>query len=89
MRAAWNWTGQALRAVTPEIAWQDVYWDERSQIDLQARYAVRPNLTVVAEVSNLTRSRMDSVTGPGRDRLKDSYSTPRTIWLSLNWTPNF
>jgi hypothetical protein len=50
---------------------------------------VRPNLTVVAEVSNLTRSRMDSVTGPGRDRLKDSYSTPRVVWLSLNWTPNF
>lgn len=89
LRAAWNWTGQALRAITPEIAWQDVYWDERSQIDLQARYAVRPNLTVVAEVSNLTRSRMDSVTGPGRDRLKDSYSTPRVVWLSLNWTPNF
>ena len=89
LRAAWNWTGQALRGITPEIAWQDVYWDERSQIDLQARYAVRPNLTVVAEVSNLTRSRMDSVTGPGRDRLKDSYSTPRVVWLSLNWTPNF
>lgn len=89
LRAAWNWTGQALRAITPEIAWQDVYWDERSQIDLQARYAVRPNLTVVAEVSNLTRSRLDSVTGPGRDRLKDSYSTPRVVWLSLNWTPNF
>lgn len=89
IRAAWNWTGQALRAITPEIAWQDVYWDERSQIDLQARYAVRPNLTVVAEVSNLTRSRLDSVTGPGRDRLKDSYSTPRVVWLSLNWTPNF
>jgi TonB-dependent receptor len=89
LRAAWNWTDQALRAITPDIEWQDVYWDARSQVDLQARYAIRPNLTLVAEVSNLTRARMDSVTGPGRDRLKDSYSTPRTVWLSLNWTPNF
>ncbi len=87
LRAAWNWTDQALRAVTPDIAWQDVYWDQRHQFDVQARYAISPNLTLVAEVSNLTRSRLTSVTGPNRDMLKDSYSTPRVAWLSLTWTP--
>ncbi|WP_369062078.1 TonB-dependent receptor [Caulobacter sp. 73W] len=87
VRAAWNWTDQALRAVTPDIAWQDVYWDERHQFDVQARYVIAPNLTLVAEVSNLTRSRLTSVTGPNRDMLKDSYSTPRVAWLSLTWTP--
>ncbi|MDG2523001.1 TonB-dependent receptor [Caulobacter segnis] len=87
LRAAWNWTDQALRAVTPDIAWQDVYWDDRHQFDVQARYAVTPNLTLVAEVSNLTRSRLTSVTGPDRNMLKDSYSTPRVAWLTLTWTP--
>lgn len=87
LRGAYNWTGRALREVVPGIAWQDIYWAPRKQFDLQARYDVRPGLSLVAEVSNITKERIDSVTGPGRNLLKDSYSTPRTAWLSINWTP--
>lgn len=87
LRGAYSWTGRALRNIMPDIAWQDVYWAPRKQFDLQARYTVRPGLSLVAEVNNLTEERMDSVTGPGMNLLKDSYSTPRTVWLSINWTP--
>lgn len=87
LRGAYNWTGRALRDIVPDVSWQDVYWAPRKQFDLQARYQVKPGLHLVAEVNNLTEERMDSVTGPKRNLLKDSYSTPRTIWLSINWTP--
>lgn len=87
LRGAYNWTGRALRDIVPNVFWQDVYWAPRKQFDLQARYEVKPGLHLVAEVNNLTEERMDSVTGPKRNLLKDSYSTPRTIWLSVNWTP--
>lgn len=87
LRGAYSWTGRALRDVVQDVYWQDVYWAPRKQFDAQARYAIKPGLHVVAEVNNLTEERMDSVTGPKKNLLKDSYSTPRTIWLSLNWTP--
>ena len=86
LRGAYNWTGRALRDVVPNVYWQDVYWAPRKQFDLQARYEVTPGLHLVAEANNLTEERMDSLTGPKRNLLKDSYSTPRTIWLSVNWT---
>lgn len=86
LRAAYHWTGRALRAVVADIAWQDVYWAPRKQFDVQGRYEINPGLTLVAEVSNLSEERMDSVTGPDKNLLKDSYSTPRTVWLSLSWT---
>jgi TonB-dependent receptor len=86
LRGAVNWTGTALRSIAPDTAWQDVYWAPRRQVDAQARYHFGSGLSVIVDVANLTQTRLTSVTGPGRRWLKDSYSVPRTVWLSLHWS---
>ncbi|MCJ2184815.1 TonB-dependent receptor, partial [Novosphingobium sp. 1949] len=85
LRGALNWTSTALRAITPDVAYEDVYWAPRRQLDLQARYHFGAGLSVILDVANLTEARLTSVTGPGRAWLKDSYSVPRTVRLSLHW----
>lgn len=86
LRGAINWTGLALRRLTPDTEWQDVYWAPRRQFDVQARYHFGPRLGVIIDLANLTGERLTSVTGPGRRWLKDSYSVPRTFRISLNWS---
>lgn len=85
LRGAVNATGLALRRVTPDIEWQDVYWAPRRQVDVQARYHFGRGLSVIVDLANLTGERLTSVTGPGRRWLKDSYSVPRAFRVSLNW----
>ncbi|WP_054530727.1 TonB-dependent receptor [Erythrobacter sp. SG61-1L] len=86
LRGALNWTGQALRSVTPDDAWQDIYWAPRRQFDLQARYRFRSGISVVLDIANITEERLVSVTGEHRTWLKDSYSVPRTVRLSVNFS---
>ncbi|MET0498009.1 MAG: TonB-dependent receptor [Steroidobacteraceae bacterium] len=86
VRLAYNRQGRALRAVVDNTPWQDLYWDARQQLDASASYAVTPQWSVIAQVSNLTGERMTSLTGPGKDLLKDSYSVPTTYWLGVRWT---
>ena len=85
LRGALNWTGTGLRSITPDVAWQDVYWAPRRQFDAQARYHFGSGLSMIVDVANVTKARLTSVTGPGRRWLKDSYSVPRTLWVSLHW----
>ncbi|PEQ13106.1 hypothetical protein B2G71_08555 [Novosphingobium sp. PC22D] len=85
LRGAVNWTGRALRSIAPDTAWQDVYWAPRRQFDVQARYHVSSGFSVILDIANLTQERLTSLTGPGARWLKDSYSVPRTIRLSLHW----
>lgn len=89
LRAAWNRQGKALRTIISNIGWQDLYWSPRSQIDLSATYAINPSLSLIGQVGNVTHSRITSVTGPGQNLLKDSYSAPTTFWLGLRLTPRF
>ncbi|MXO64312.1 TonB-dependent receptor [Altericroceibacterium endophyticum] len=84
LRAAFNWTGLALRSLRADDAVQDVYWAPRQQIDLQARYRIAEGVSITFEVSNLTEERLVSLTGPNHDWLKDSYSVPRTLRLSVS-----
>lgn len=86
LRGAYNWSGRALRFLSSDYAWQDVYWAPRKQFDAQLRYRLPSGVSVIMDLSNITQARMNSVTGPGAAWLKDSYSIPRTIWLSINWT---
>lgn len=86
VRAAWNWQGKALRSVTNDIDWQDLYFAPREQVDVQASYHLKSNLSFVTQVSNLTHQRIVSVTGPGQAFLKDSYSVPTTYWAGVRWT---
>ena len=71
------------------ITWQDLYWAPREQADLSATYAVSPAVSLIGQIGNVTHRRITSVTGPGQDLLKDSYSVPTTFWLGLRITPNF
>ncbi|MFK3740831.1 TonB-dependent receptor [Massilia sp. TN1-12] len=89
LRAAYNYQGKALRSIVPDIPWQDLYWAPRSQVDLQASYRFTPTLTLFGQVQNLHRSRMTSLTGPGQNLLKDTYSVPLVAWIGLRYTPNF
>ena len=89
LRAAYNRQGKALRAVIGNIAWQDLYWAPREQVDLSATYAVKPAISLIGQIGNVTHRRITSVTGPGQDLLKDSYSVPTTFWLGLRITPTF
>ncbi|USX27983.1 TonB-dependent receptor [Oxalobacteraceae bacterium OTU3CINTB1] len=89
LRAAYNYQGKALRSIVPDIAWQDLYWAPRAQVDLQASYRIAPEWTVFGQVQNLNRRRMTSYTGPAQNLLKDTYSVPMVAWIGLRYTPNF
>jgi outer membrane receptor protein involved in Fe transport len=89
LRAAYNYQGKALRSIVPDIAWQDLYWAPRAQVDLQASYRISPEWTVFGQVQNLNRRRMTSYTGPAQNLLKDTYSVPMVAWIGLRYTPNF
>ena len=89
LRAAYNYQGKALRSIVPDIAWQDLYWAPRAQVDLQASYRISPEWTVFGQVQNLNRRRMTSYTGPSQNLLKDTYSVPMVAWIGLRYTPNF
>ena len=89
LRAAYNRQGKALRAIVPDIAWQDLYWAPRSQVDLQASYKLTRELTLFGQVQNVTGKRMTSLTGPSMNLLKDTYSVPKVAWVGLRYTPEF
>lgn len=89
VRAAYNYQGRALRAIVPDIAWQDLYWAPREQVDLQASYRVRPGVTVFGQVQNLTHERITSTVGYSNNLLKDTYSVPTVAWLGVRFTPSF
>ncbi len=89
LRAAYNKQGKALRSIVPDVFWQDMYWAPREQIDLQASYKVRNGVTVFAQASNIGHERMTSLTGPGKNLLKDTYSVPTIYWVGVRFTPSF
>jgi len=87
LRAAFNYQGQALRAVVPDIEWQDLYWSSRHQVDLQASYRLQPGLTLLAQVRNLGGARLTSTVGASGALLKDTHSVPTVYWFGLRYTP--
>ena len=89
LRAAYNRQGRALRSIVSDVSWQDLYWAPRSQVDLSATYQIGPSLSLIGQVSNVGHSRITTVTGPGVDLLKDSYSVPTTYWFGVRFTPKF
>ncbi|MBW6527599.1 TonB-dependent receptor [Sphingomonas sp. RHCKR7] len=87
LRAALNRQGRALRALVSNIAWQDLYWAPRSQVDLSASYRLSPAASLIAQVGNLTHRGITTLTGPGVNLLKDRYSMPTSFWVGLRLTP--
>ncbi|URX61605.1 TonB-dependent receptor [Luteibacter anthropi] len=89
LRAAYNKQGRALRSVVSDVSWQDLYWAPRSQVDLSATYQISRDLALIGQVSNVGHSRITTITGPGLNLLKDSYSVPTTYWFGVRFTPKF
>lgn len=87
IRAAYNRQGRALRLILADVSWQDLYWASRSQLDLSVTYELSPGLALIAQASNVTGEPITSLTGPGKNLLKDEYSIPTTFWLGLRFTP--
>jgi len=86
LRVAYNRQGRAVRAISTSATWQDLYWAPRDQLDVSARYDLTRSVSLVAQVSNVTHTRITSLVGPGKDLLKDSYSVPTTYLLSARFT---
>lgn len=89
LRAAYVRKGRALRSIVTNTPWQDLHWAPRQQVDLSASYTLPNGVAVVGQVANVTHERLTSLTGPGRNLLKDSYSVPTTFWLGIRFTPRF
>lgn len=89
LRAAYVRKGRALRSIVTNTPWQDLYWAPRQQVDLSASYTLPGGVAIVGQVANVTHERLTSLTGPGRNLLKDSYSVPTTFWLGVRFTPRF
>jgi len=89
LRAAFNRQGRALRSIVSDVPWQDLYWAPRSQVDLSATYRVTDGVSLIGQVSNVGHERITTVTGPGKNLLKDTYSVPTTFWLGVRLTPGF
>jgi len=87
-RLAFNRQGRALRAVFNDVAWQDLYWAPRNQLDLSATYAFEKGWSIFAQASNITKTRVTSVTGPDKNLLRDEYTVPTTFWIGLRYTPD-
>jgi TonB-dependent receptor len=88
LRAAYNYQGKALRSIVPDIAWQDLYWAARSQVDLHASYKIAKNVTLFGQIQNAGAHRLTSYAGPAQNLLKDTYSVPTVAWLGLRFTPD-
>lgn len=85
--AAYNWMGDSLRLVDASLPSQDVYWQSRKQLDLQAHYDIGKGWQASFSIANLTNSPLVSVTGPNRSLLKDRFTLGRMYWLGLTYTP--
>ena len=53
LRAAWSYQSAYLRDIGEE-AWEDRYWDDRSTIDLTARYSLLNGVRLFAQMRNVT-----------------------------------
>lgn len=87
-RVAYNSKGTAIRSIVPNIFWQDMYWSPRDQVDAQVSYKFGAGISIFGQISNLTHSRITSLTGVKHQYLKDTYSVPSVLWVGLRYTPD-
>jgi TonB-dependent receptor len=82
-----NTTGRSLRTLTANAVWQDVYWTPRTQVDLKFGYHIRRDLDFSAAIQNLNNETTKSVTGLGKNLLKDESYVGQTLWFGLTYRP--
>ena len=86
-RQSYNYTDSFIDTITPENTNTDEYWDQREQVDLQARFNATDHFTIVGEIQNLTDSGRRELTGPGARYLQEDAVFGQTFWLGI--TANF
>jgi len=60
------------------------FWDAQGQVDMQVRFNVLDNTTLLFEAQNLNNENRTELTGPGARFLQESAEFGRTWWLGLN-----
>jgi TonB-dependent receptor len=88
IRVTYNFTDMFLDSLNANNPNLDEYWEERSQVDLQARFNITDRFTLIGEVQNLTDQGRRELTGPGAAFLQEDAEFGRTFWLGLTGTFN-
>jgi len=81
---SYNFTDSFLDTVNAADPNRDEYWDEREQVDLQARFNVTDRISIIGEVQNLTDEGRRELTGPGARYLQEDAMFGRTFWFGVN-----
>jgi TonB-dependent receptor len=83
LRASYNYTDSFIDTISANDPNQDEYWEAREQVDLQGRFNMTENFTLVGEVRNLTDTGRREVTGPGAQFLQEDALFGRIFWLGV------
>jgi len=84
VRVSYNYTDEFLDALNAGDPNRDEFWDERTQVDMQARFNITPRISVIGEVQNLTDEGRRELTGPGAGFLQEDAEFGRTFWVGVN-----
>jgi len=88
IRVSYNFTDMFLDSLNADDPNRDEFWEERSQVDLQARFNITDRFTVIGEVQNLTDQGRRELTGPGAAFLQEDAEFGRTFWIGLTGSFN-
>lgn len=83
VRGSYNYTDSFLDALNAGDPNRDEYWDDRGQLDLQARVNVTENIAIVGEAVNLTNEGRTELTGPDALFLQEDARFGRTYWVGV------
>ena len=86
IRGSYNYTDTFLDTLNADNPDRDEFWDERGQLDLQARVNVNKNVALVAQAVNVTDEGRTELTGPGAAFLQEDARFGRTYWIGINAT---
>ncbi|MFT9063099.1 MAG: TonB-dependent receptor [Acetobacter persici] len=88
-RVAYNRVGKSLYSASGTASWQDIWMQERDQIDLQVGYRFLKWATVTGQVQNLTASGYQTRMGRHFNLIQNSHPVGRSVWIGLRFQPDF
>ncbi|MFT8480158.1 TonB-dependent receptor [Gluconobacter oxydans] len=88
-RVAYNRIGKSLYSTSGTAKWQDMWLQERGQLDLQASYRFYKWLSATGQVQNLTGEGYVTRMGPRENLIQDRHPAGRTVWFGLRFQPDF
>lgn len=84
VRLSYNYTDRFLDLLVPNNPNRDEFWDEREQVDLQARVNLTDRISLIVEGVNLTDEGRRELSGPGGRFLQEDAEFGRTFWIGIN-----